>query len=194
MDWRRYQWTGGPIDAEGVKVEQFHADPWESLHYALKGRPVPEDDYWRLIVDGELWMSDTPAEIRDMRMFCFALQWTSATHVLINGLGMGLAMKMALSFDTVEHVDVVEIDERIIRLIGKGVYDDPRVECHEHDALTMKFPRGMMWSVVWHDIWPTISEDNLRQMHRLHRMYGHRCAWQGSWCRGEAEWMRRLPG
>jgi hypothetical protein len=51
------------------------------------------------------------------------------------------------------------------------------------DALTMKWPPHTRWNIAWHDIWPSISRDNLPEMKYLHRSYGHRVLWQGSWSR-----------
>ena len=50
------------------------------------------------------------------------------------------------------------------------------------DALQF-MPRGMKFTVVWHDIWNHICSDNLPDMHKLHRKYGRRTDWQGSWAR-----------
>ena len=63
-------------------------------------------------------------------------------------------------------------------------------EFHQADALEYKPPRGEQYDVVWHDIWPNICTDNLPEMHKLHRKYGRRCNWQGSWCRAEHEYYR----
>jgi hypothetical protein len=34
---------------------------------------------------------------------------------------------------------------------------------------------------VWHDIWLDLCTDNLEGMGKLHRKYGRRTDWQGSW-------------
>jgi hypothetical protein len=95
--------------------------------------------------------------------------------------------------DTVDHVDVVERDPRIVRTVGRWLQSEygDRVTIHRGNALTIQWPRGTKWSVVWHDIWPTIASDNLVEMEKLHRKYGNRCRWQGSWAQAECRWMRR---
>jgi hypothetical protein len=150
------------------------------LRHELTGRPVTPGDYTRLLHGDEIIMSDTPAEIEDHRAFLNVLEITGG-RVLVNGLGLGMAIKAALEVG-VSHVDVVEIDPTLIALVAP-CYDDPRVTIHEGDALTFKWAENTTWDVVWHDIWPTICDDNLPEMKRLHRMYGHRCKWQGSWGR-----------
>jgi hypothetical protein len=66
-----------------------------------------------------------------------------------------------------------------------------RLTIHHGDALTYKWPVGTRWTVAWHDIWDTICEDNLPDMNRLHRRFGRRVDWQGSWCRDLIETERR---
>jgi hypothetical protein len=109
---------------------------------------------------------------------------------LVNGLGLGCVVGAML--DSLEHVDVVELDERIIRTIGAWyVAEYPgRVTIHHGDAYKAKWLPNTYWDVVWHDIWPTIASDNLPGMATLHRKYGRRAGWQGSWCEHEARWMR----
>lgn len=53
--------------------------------------------------------------------------------------------------------------------------------------LTIKWPTGTYWDVAWYDIWPEITSDNLEGMKRLHRSYGRRVGWQGSWARSLIE-------
>ena len=150
------------------------------LKHELTGRPVFPGEYTRLCYGSEIVMSDTPAEIEDHRAFLNVLEITGG-RVLVNGLGLGMAIKGALAIGA-SHVDVVEIDPKLIALVAPS-YDDARVRIHEGDALSFKWEPNTAWDVVWHDIWPTICDDNLPEMKRLHRMYGHRCRWQGSWGR-----------
>ena len=55
------------------------------------------------------------------------------------------------------------------------------------DALEWKPPKGTRYNAVWHDIWDNICGDNLDDMKKLHRKYGRRTNWQGSWCRDQCE-------
>jgi hypothetical protein len=54
-------------------------------------------------------------------------------------------------------------------------------------AFEWKPPKGVRYDAAWHDVWDDICTDNLVGMRKLHRKYGKRCGWQGSWCRGECE-------
>jgi len=59
------------------------------------------------------------------------------------------------------------------------------------DCFTWKPPKGERWNVVWHDVWDTICTDNLPEMSKMHRRFGRRCDWQGSWCRERLLFERR---
>jgi spermidine synthase len=128
-------------------------------------------------------MSDTPAEKADHYEAVHMIENLPAKRVLINGLGLGMVLKAALSFDHVEHVDVVEIDQRVIDLVGPHYLKDPRVTIIHEDALkqTKKWPKGTRWDVVWSDIWPDINTDDLADHTTFGYAYGRRSQWQGSW-------------
>lgn len=179
------------IDAEGVVVRRFDITPEESKRTRLMavmggGRGfAPAGSYTRLNVDGRLWMSDTPDEMRDHAEAYWEAQRRGG-RVLINGLGLGMVVGAMLRLPQVEHIDVVELDERVARLIGEH-YAGDRVTVHHADAYDIQWPTGTRWTVAWHDIWPTITGENLAGMHRLHRKYGRRTDWQGSWARWSCE-------
>jgi spermidine synthase len=125
---------------------------------------------------GALVMSDTPAEVDD--------HWAPIHYaqgaILLNGLGLGVVLGAILCKPEVKTVTVVEIAPEVIELIGPS-YTDARVELICADALTWQPPRNTRYQVVWHDIWIDICADNLSAMHHLHRRYGRRTEWQGSW-------------
>lgn len=181
------------VDEDGVKVERFTVDRTGSTLSALqdRGRYVREGTYTRLIVDGVLWMSDTRAEqddhyeaVREMRQ--------RGGRVLVNGLGLGMVVGAALALPQVEHVDVVELDPRVARLIGPH-YAGPRCAVHVGDAyeVAKRWAPGTRWTVAWHDIWAEVSEDNLPEMTRLKRSYGRRVEWQGCWVQDDLVRRRR---
>jgi spermidine synthase len=131
-------------------------------------------------------MSDTPAEIRD--------HWTlfrnARGRVLVHGLGLGMAVRGLLLDSEVEHVLVIEKDPDVIAYIAPQLearFGTARWTVRQDDALTWKPEKGARWDVVWHDIWPSITSDNLDSMATLHRRFGARCDWQGSWAREECK-------
>ncbi len=170
------------------------------LHYMLDGRDVPAGIYTRLVrrrasvkdepITGPMspWdtivMSDTPAEFNDHQEFWGAVRLIRG-HVLIHGLGLGCAVRMALQAGA-EHVTVVELDQDVIDHVGPHL-DAERVTIIQGDAYTYKHPAGSEWSVVWHDVWDELCTDNIAKMKTLHRKFGGRCEWQGSWSRSYLE-------
>jgi hypothetical protein len=171
------------------------------------GRGVPEGTYTALKCGGRTIMSDTPDEIRD-HLGAIAEAERYGGHVLINGLGLGMVVAAVLNAErhceecsgyphrgectcepvaakryTVDKVTVIENSPDVIALVGPTLterYGD-RLEIIEADAFTYKPPKGIKYSVVWHDIWPDLCTENLKTMGTLHRRYGRRCDWQGSW-------------
>lgn len=143
-------------------------------------------------------MSDTPDELSDL----LPILIHGHGRVLVNGLGLGCVVKGLLAKDEVDHIDVVEIDPEIIEHIGP-YYEDERVTIYNDNAFTMRWRPGENWNCVWHDVWSTLCTGNLREAdneavpgsyEKLHRKYGGRCDWQGSWGREFLERERAREG
>ncbi len=182
---RRGEWTIGT-----KTVTKDEADRHQ-LHAAINGhgRYTPPGNYTGLANRDGIVMSDAPDERRDM--------WDPVRRargqVLINGLGLGLVAGCCLEKPEVDSVVVIEISQDVIDLVAPHYYkryDRARLEIIRADALTYQPPKGDEYDVVWHDIWPDICSDHLPQMHTLHRKYGRRTLWQGSWCRRMMEQQR----
>lgn len=171
-------------DVSVRKIEVKH-DTFEHLRQAMQGRGTHEGTYTALYRGNYLWMSDTDAEKRDHVGAYWRIKDPTTRRVLINGLGLGMIVQAALSFDHVEHVDVVEIDEGVIKLVGPHYAKDPRVSVIHADAFVQatRWPRGTRWDVGWSDIWPDMCSDYLPEMTRLRRAYGQRCRWHDCWAR-----------
>jgi spermidine synthase len=147
-----------------------------------RGRHVPEGTYKRLSRGGSVIMSNTPDEILDL----YSFYYRAKGNILINGLGLGVALKMILQKPEVKSVCVVEQSEDVYKLVGPTYEKDPRVKIFLASAFDFA-PRCRRYDAVWHDIWDNITSDNLEEMKRLHRKYGRRADWQGSWCRERCE-------
>jgi len=164
---------------------------------AKAGRRQPSPgEYTALTIQGQLWMSDTVAEIIDHLPAIQTIRRTEASSVLINGLGIGLILQAAIQSPSVRVIDVVENHGGVINLVGNHYHDmadkhDKTLIIHLDDAMTIKWSAHDSWNVVWHDIWKDITADNLEEMKSMHRRYGRRCGWQGSWCRAECERQER---
>jgi hypothetical protein len=189
----RLRYRGPEILTDDVQVVKFEvrADSLESLRIAFQGRACKPGIYHKLIVDNTLWMSDTTAECRDHVIPVIEAGMRSGGTGLINGLGMGCVLGAWL--DVLTHVDVVESDQRIIDTVGAWYEKEypGQVTIHHADAYEVTWPKDAKWDVAWHDIWPTISDENLPDMERLRRKYSRRVKWQGSWAIEDCRWMRK---
>lgn len=160
-----------------------------SIFSSERGRYVTAGIYKRLTRNGEVIMSNTPDEIRDAYEF-FSI---AKGNILINGLGLGIVLKAILKkinddgTFAVQKVIVVEKSKDVIQLVAPSFKDDVRVEIINDDAMTYQPPKGMRFDAIWHDIWDNICSDNLKEMKFLHRKYGRKTDWQGSWCRERCE-------
>ncbi len=177
-----------PMDpGDGLRIDEFEVvkDSLENLRLMLDGggRHCIPGTYRKLMMDGRLWMSDTTAERRDHYEPVYQARRHPGGRGLVGGLGLGCVVGAML--DVLDHVDVVELDPRVVEHVGAWFTAEygNRVTVHHDDMLTIKWPKGTYWDVAWYDIWPEITSDNLEGMKALHRSYGRRVGWQGSWAR-----------
>jgi hypothetical protein len=168
-EWRVERFT---VSEDAARMDQLRSS------FRPGGRGIRAGTYTRLYRGRTLVMSDTPAEKRDHMFFVHAARG----NVLIHGLGLGMVLGAVLLKPEVEKVTVVEASPDVIALVGPS-YPDPRVTIVQADAFAWQPPKGERFDAVWHDIWDDICSDNLDQMKTLHRRYGRRAAWQGSWAR-----------
>lgn len=124
---------------------------------------------------GEVVMEDTLRELsRHLPI------WLAAHgRVLVTGLGLGCVVRGLLASPLVEHVDVVEIDSGILRVVGSEFVGIERVSLHHGDALTIDLPGR--WDFAWHDLW-TDGEAHLQSLHiQLFIRWHRQCHRQGAW-------------
>ena len=147
------------------KIEKFTVEENSPgrFYYMVHGRDVTPGNYTRLMCNGSVMMSDTPAELQDFRYFVRIAKG----RILINGLGLGCITKALLSKLEVTHIDVVEIDKDVIDLIVPYFEKDiqaGRLTIYHGDAMTFKFPPKIKWDYVYHDIWIAVCTDDKDEM------------------------------
>ena len=191
-------------EVDGLRVERFEVtglELWYLKQELRYGRGTKPGTYTKLVdtvnLDHKgnptLWMSDTDAEKHDHLQAVAQIRLAKAERVLINGLGIGMVLAAALSFKHVRHVDVVEYDERVIKLVGPHYLKDHRVRIHHADAYEQVhvWPARAQWDVAWSDVWPDISDHNIPGMDQLHKYYKRHATWHGCWARRECLKLRR---
>jgi hypothetical protein len=180
----------------GLAIEKFTVDGGvdflRGLAWYQDRAPVP-GTYTKLVErnhnhpqGGTLWMSDTPAEMLDHLPAARQMSDPDVERVLINGLGLGCVVNVALSFPHIRRIDVVENDLRVVRLVGKQLprkIGQSQLIIHEDDAYDIEWGDSDYFDVIWHDIWPNLSTENLAEMDRLFHKYVKISGWQGFWGR-----------
>lgn len=165
-----------------VTKEQAKAHWFRSAMSGQGERAVDAGHYTKLEHEQRgVIMSDTPAEIRDH----WEIYHKATGHVLINGLGLGVIAVACLKKPEVDKVTIIEIDPDVIALVGPHLKKQfgKRVEIIQESAFDYQPPKGIRYGAVWHDIWDAICLDNWEEYKKLHRKYGRRTDWQGSWGR-----------
>lgn len=124
----------------------------------------------------EVVMEDSRRELRKHLPI-----WLAARgRVLVTGLGLGCVVRGLLAKPEVEHVDVVEIDGGILRVVGAEFRDSNRVTLIHGDALETTLSPGSRWDFAWHDLW--VEGDGLQLLHaELFHRFRDRCGPQGAW-------------
>lgn len=190
--WEKYKVTDLPEKRVGDwTITKEEVTLLDCLRAGKSNRGTQPGTYTMLRHCGAIWMSDTQAEIRDHVPAILQIAY-GAERVLLHGLGIGMVLNAALMADSVSEIDVIERESEVIELVGEH-YTAKAVSCGKtlrlrcDDAYLWTPPKAAHWNVIWHDIWPSICGDNLEGMKKLHRRFGRRCDWQGSWCRHECE-------
>lgn len=171
---------------ETYTVSQKDADRFNALH---PGREIAPGDYKRLVYRGGIFtetvMSNTPAEISDF------LVWAEDVkgHILINGLGLGVLVTYLLAKPEVLSITVIEKSEDVLTLVRDYLPQDERLVIEKGDAFSWEPLPGERnyWDFIWHDIWPDICMDNLKEMYALLKKYQSRCEEQKCWSFPEIE-------
>lgn len=173
--WRVETFTISEEDAKWSRVREV----------VTRGREkaVEPGIFKRLMHRNDVVMSNTAMEVQTHAEFIEAAKG----HVLINGLGLGMALSAILQKPDVLAVTVIEKSEDVIALVAPTYLADSRVQIHCADAFEWAPPADAHFDVVWHDIWTDITSDNLKGMDFLEAKYDVLCDWQGSWAREQCE-------
>lgn len=167
-------------------------DPIYAMRAAMDGMSIYDGKYIRLVVNGELMMSDTDMEKNSNNNFVYAANGS----VLIAGLGIGLILKAILEKPEVTNVTVIEKYQDVIDLV-EPYYKNPKLKIICADILEWIPEKGEKWDTIYFDIWPTICEDNLDEIKLLHNRFKNKLnrtnkdCWMNSWMKERLQAERR---
>lgn len=138
--------------AQGVAAIQKYTV--ENNFYAMRYRITP-GDYVRLMINGELAMSNTYMELDTNYDFL------SAAHgdVLIGGLGLGLIVRIIQDKPEVTSITIVEYHQDVIDLVTAQVPFNEKVKIVLGDAKTYKPEKGVKFDCIYMDIWNWLNSD-----------------------------------
>lgn len=138
----------------GFVSNDFKCD-FDGRIYPQIGYFTNDYSYLSIYQNDRLWMSITPNEINTMKEpinHAFG-------HVTTLGLGLGYFAYMVSLKDEVTKVDIVEIDENVIRLFLKYIYPffphPEKISIINMDALdyiNMDFDSDYVFCDLWHDV------------------------------------------
>lgn len=154
-------------------------NPIEKWRYVSTGRNYVPGTYTFLFRNNTLVMSDTPDEMKDH----YPAVRNAKGHCLIVGLGIGVVLNAVLKKPEVEKVTVVELAPEVLELVAAHYNElyPGKIEFVQADILAWKPPKDVYYNMVWFDIWDDLCIDNLEQMAKLHRKFGRKAEWKGSW-------------
>lgn len=187
-----------------VTIEKFEITEHEARMGFIMGSGrgrTTSGTYTKLLRNGALWMSDTGDEKSDHIEALQAMQALEpGGRVLIGGLGLGMVLRAVITATEVSHIDVVEIDPHVVRLVSQTYYDlaaehGKTITIHEGDLWDRQGlfgkPEKNHWDYAWMDIWLSLSTDNLKEMTNLGRKYNHYCKKIGYWGREYLRYQKR---
>lgn len=180
-----------PLEEGGVKIMPFELkDVERSIENMRQIRDgglvmgVHDGKYVRLVVDGELMMSDTAMERYSNKEFIKR----ATGKVLIAGLGIGLIIRNIIDKPDVESILIVENNQAVIDLVLPRLPFSNKIRVIKADIFEFnKAIKGQKFDTIYFDIWPRINTDNLDEIKKLHNKFKFNLnranprAWMDSW-------------
>lgn len=153
-----------PTGQQGIaSVERVTVTQDQAMLARLRDRiHVMPGEYTRLLVHGQIMMSDTQMEQQSNRDVII----NAHGKVLIAGLGIGMILPAILKKACVESVRVIELHSDVIDLVAAH-YEHPKLTVEQGDIRT--YQPTEKFNVVYFDIWPDIYEENLKEIAKLHQ-------------------------
>lgn len=128
---------------------------------------IRNEKYAKLIINGELVMSETPMEHRTNSDFVL----DANGDVLIGGLGLGMIILAIQDKENVSSITVVERSQDVIDAVAHQLPLNNNVKIICDNVFTYK--PSSKYDCIYMDIWSYVNEDIYKEMCALKRRYGH---------------------
>lgn len=160
------------IEKGEAKVEHFEVESYWAAISSIRGDNIPEGKYVRLMINGQLYMSDTYEEKKTN----LTVVRRAHGRVLIAGLGLGVILVPMLHNPEVKEIVVVEKSKGVIdavehQLRREFLEASEKLKVINDDIFKWRPEKGEKFNVLYFDIWKDICVDNLKEMAKLHRIY-----------------------
>ncbi len=128
------------------------------------GKVVYDVDTYRhqLLENGSRWMSDWPVEIAQTQDCLKGMRG----HILIGGLGLGLAITLLATRKTVRSITVIELQQEVIDLVAPHTTTGTTGVTYIHDDLLKnlkEFEGGRKYDYAFYDIWASDGEGTFHE-------------------------------
>lgn len=164
-----------------VCVRRFKITPREELKFRMRAAMQNLPRFLRQGRHHQLWRDDTllASDGHDERAECAHFVLRANRDVLILGLNLGVVANAAAQRNGVRSVTVVEPDRNIIGMIRP--FMPYKVDIVHDDPWTWRPPRGVRYTMAWHDLWHDIDIAQAAERRELQVRYRRWCEWQDGW-------------
>jgi len=176
-DWR--------IEKFEITESEANLSNVRAIYAGYGSRRIIPGKHTRLMRGDQLVMSDTFAEIRDH----MDLYLNAEGHILLAGLGLGVAAKMAVAQGEVKSLTIIENSVDVIKLVAAHLKLKPAPHIFLADIFTWKPHERFaelgikQFDYAWFDIWDDFNEDFIAEKQKLYRRYGR-------WAKVKANWLK----
>lgn len=169
-----------PAKRGQVEILIESPDSLSRIRAALCGQSLVATKYTRLLIDGQLWMTDAEFEHRTNSWV-----YTATGDVLIGGLGLGFVLPLLLVNKSVSSVTVLELSPDVIHLVAPQL-KHKKLSVIQADVLTWEADKGTKYNCIFLDIWPNVPNGDDRKaiidLKLRYRRFQRTGGWTRAWC------------
>lgn len=165
-----------PAQSNGsVVIEHSTPSQFDRLMGAIHRMPLNRERYCRLLINGEVVMTDAEFE----RKTNLSAIYAAHGNALIAGLGIGLILEPFIK--KCSSVTVIEKNADVISSVGQHY---PEISIIHADIFQWEPPKVQKWDTIYFDVWSFFNDDTDKQALSLIRKYRKHLkpkGWIGAW-------------